>query len=144
MPVATSYNPRFNQNPLKRVKTPNFSPSACNSLAPWWPIAKVDDSSCRALPKDHSCQVSSKSVNFLDNLVIKNWRMEASPLQLRGRFATKKGGSAPSGGSLRDLSSSSSPEPPSKREPPRFARWLIKSFTFAIVEMPCFFHRLHY
>ena len=111
------------------AKMPIFLPFALNNFAPWWPNKKATKPSNLAWPKDHSCQVLSKSVNFLDNLFIKNWRMEASPLQLRGRFATKKGGSAPSGGgSLRDLSSSSSPEPPSKREPPRFARWLKMQF----------------
>ena len=58
----------------------------------------------------HSCKISGKSVDFRGNSMDENWRTEASPPATYG--------------SLRDPSSSA--EPPSKREPPRFARWLIK------------------
>ena len=57
---------------LYNRKNANFSPLAPNSSAPWWWIAKLDDSSHRAWPKDHSYQVSSKSVNVWGNFDIKN------------------------------------------------------------------------
>ena len=57
---------------LYNRKNANFSPLAPNSSAPWWWIAKLDDYSRRAWPKDHSYQVSSKSVNVWGNFGIKN------------------------------------------------------------------------
>ena len=60
------------------------------------------------MPKHHSCKISGQSVDFKGNSMGENWRTEASPPATYW--------------SLRDPYSSA--EPPSKREPPRFARWL--------------------
>ena len=57
---------------LDNGKNANFSPFAANSSAPWWWIPKISDGSRRAWPKDHSYQVSSKSVNVWDNFGVKN------------------------------------------------------------------------
>ena len=88
-------DPLLCENLLKMAKTPIFLPSAHNNSAPWWPNQKTTKHVCPAWPKDHSCQVSSKSVDVQGNIFQENIRTEGNPLQNKGRFATILGGLRP-------------------------------------------------
>ena len=81
-----------------------------------------------AWPTHDFCQVSFDSVNIWDNFSEKNWRTEGYPTPNKEKVTSRPGSVGfspppPWGESLRYLSSSA--EPPWKREPPRFTRWII-------------------
>ena len=118
------------KTPLKEPKCPIFHLLRAIAWPPGGQLQKLMTPAVRLCPKINPAKFRPNPSIFGTTCSSKTDEWRRAPCSSGVALQPRRGAPPPQGGSLRDLSSSSSPEPPSKREPPRFARWLINPKIF--------------
>ena len=122
-PLTPVWGPNSLKSPQKWPKRPFFRLSCPITQPPGGGFKKRPWHAVRLDPRIIPAKFHPNPSTFRASLCQKTDERRGTPPPTKGRSATLVGALPPHRGSLRDLSLSL--EPPWKREPPRFARWLI-------------------